>query len=148
MRNSATVAALLLLATALVGGCGEAEKQESGVVPAKSYEMRGVVRKISAPDVEERQIWIHHEAIPEFVDIRGNSAPMDAMTMPFHLTAAVDLSKVEVGDKVSFRLDVDWSASVPARIGHLENLPGETRFAFEESDTEPSSEEPSEHGDH
>lgn len=147
MSQSAASATLLLLVTALFGGCGDPGMPESDV-PPKSYEMRGMVRKISASEAEERQIWIHHEAIAEFVDIRGNAAPMDAMTMPFHLTEAVDLSEVEGGDKVSFRLDVDWSAGVPARIGHLEILPSETRLEFEEGDGESLPEEPAEHGDH
>ena len=146
-RTGAAVATVLVLVLALFGACGGAEAPESDV-PPRSYEMRGMVRQISAPDADERQIWIHHEAIPEFVDIRGNAAPMDAMTMPFHLTEAVDLSEVEVGDKVSFRLDVDWSAGVPARIGHLEILPSETRLGFEEGDGESLLEEPAEHVDH
>ncbi len=102
-----------------------------------------MVRQISPPEAEERQIWIHHEAIADFVDIRGNTVPMDAMTMPFHIAESVDLTQVEPGDKVSFRLDMDWSASVPARIGFLEVLPGETRLGFEENGTPVSAE----HGD-
>ena len=144
MSQPTSFATRLLLGIVLVVGCGGETTQQSDV-PPRSYEMRGMVRQISAPDVEERQIWIHHEAIPEFVDIRGNSAPMDAMTMPFHLSESVNLSEVEPGDRVAFRLDVDWSASVPARIGALELLPSETRLAFEDSDAEPSSEARTEH---
>jgi Cu/Ag efflux protein CusF len=143
MRRATAGAVLLLFAVVLVNGCGGAEKQEAAV-PPQSYAMRGMVRQISEPDVEERQIWIHHEAIDDFVDIRGDTVPMDAMTMPFHLAESVNLTGVEPGDKVSFRLDVDWSAGVPARIGHLEALPVETQLSFEESSTE----EPAEHGDH
>jgi Cu/Ag efflux protein CusF len=143
MSRATTGATLLLLAVAFLGGCGGTEKQEASV-PPKSYAMRGMVRQISEPDVEERQIWIHHEAIDDFVDIRGDTVPMDAMTMPFNLAESVDLTGVEPGDKVSFRLDVDWSAGVPARIGHLESLPVETQLSFEEKSTE----EPAEHGDH
>jgi len=127
----------------LINNCGGTEAPESDV-PPRSYEMRGMVRQISTPEAEERQIWIHHEAISEFVDIRGNSAPMDAMTMPFHLVESVDLAGIEPGSKVNFRLDVDWSASVPARISSLEILPVETQLSFEDSATE----EPAEHGDH
>lgn len=153
MNKTAATAIFLTLVIVVMGGCGGggAEPPESDV-PPRSYEMRGMVRQISPADAEERQIWIHHEAIPEFVDIRGNAAPMDAMTMPFHLTESVDLSAVEPGDKVSFRLDVDWGASVPARIGSLAVLEPDTPLAFEASDTEPASEEPAEdaaeHGDH
>ena len=143
MKKTAAAAIVLVLGIVLINSCGGTEAPESDV-PPKSYEMRGMVRQISTPDAAERQIWIHHEAIPEFVDIRGNTAPMDAMTMPFHLTEAVDLSEVEPGDKVSFRLDVDWSAGVPARIGNLELLEPDTPLAFEEAETEGSAE----HGDH
>jgi len=143
MSRATTATTVLLLAVALLGGCGGTEDQAADV-PARSYSMRGMVRQITEPGVEERQIWIHHEAIAEFVDIRGNSAPMDAMTMPFHLAESVDPTGIEPGDKVSFRLDVDWSASVPARIASLEILPVETQLSFEES----TAEEPAEHGDH
>jgi len=102
-----------------------------------------MVRQVSPPEAEEQQIWIHHEAIADFVYIRGNTVPMDAMTMPFHIAESVDLTQVEPGDRVSFRLDMDWSASVPARIGSLEVLPGETRLGFEGGGTPESAE----HGD-
>lgn len=143
MSRTTTAATVLLLAGASLGGCGGTEDQAADV-PARSYEMRGMVRQITEPGVEERQIWIHHEAIAEFVDIRGNSAPMDAMTMPFHLAESVDPTGIEPGDKVSFRLDVDWSADVPARIGQLEVLPVETPLSFEDL----ASGESAEHDDH
>lgn len=143
MTRATAGAALLFLVAAITGGCGTTAEEQS-TVPPKSYEMRGMVRRISDPDAEERQLWIHHEAISEFVDIRGNSAPMDAMTMPFHLVESVDLAGIEPGSKVSFRLDVDWSASVPARIASLEILPVETQLSFGEN----TAEEPAEHGDH
>ena len=107
MSGAPTGATLLLFAVAFIGGCGGTEKQEASV-PPKSYAMRGMVRQMSEPDVEERQIWIHHEAVDDFVDIRGDTVPMDAMTMPFHLAESVDLTGVDPGDKVGFRLDVDW----------------------------------------
>lgn len=143
MTRATAGAALLLLVATITGGCGKTAEEQS-TVPPKSYEMRGMVRRISDPGAEERQLWIHHEAISEFVDIRGNSAPMDAMTMPFHLLESIDLAGIEPGSKVSFLLDVDWSASVPARIASLEILPVETQLSFEES----TAEEPAEHGDH
>jgi hypothetical protein len=119
--NKTAVATVLVLGIVLINNCGGTEAPKSDV-PPRSYEMRGMVRQISTPDAEERQIWIHHEAIPEFVDIRGNTAPME----------------------VSFRLDVDWSAGVPARIASVELLPVETELGFEAS----TAEEPAEHGDH
>lgn len=143
MRRTITGATCIAVALTLVVGCGGSKEVQSDV-PPKSYEIQGMVRQISPADAEERQIWIHHEAIPDFVDIRGDTSPMDAMTMPFQLAESVDLSGVEPGDKVSFRLDVDWSASVPARIGSLEVLEPDTPLSFEERGTE----EPAEHGDH
>jgi Cu/Ag efflux protein CusF len=120
----------LLLAAGFLTACGSAE-DTGKVVPPRSYEIRGVVRQISEPQAEQRQIWIHHEAIADFVDIRGNTVPMNSMTMPFHLAEAVDLSPIEPGDKVRFRLDVDWSAGVPARIVQLEVLSADTQLSFE-----------------
>lgn len=147
MFQPTTLATYLILGALLTVGCDGETVQQSDV-PPRSYEMRGIVRQISASDAAQRQIWIHHEAIPEFLDIRGNSAPMEAMTMPFHLSESLVLPEVEPGDKVVFRLDVDWSASVPARIGALALLPSETRLAFEDSDAESPSETPAEHDGH
>lgn len=147
MKKTGAAATVLVLGIVLINSCGGTEAPESDV-PPRSYDMRGMVRRISDPGAEERQIWIHHEAISEFVDIRGNSAPMDAMTMPFHLVESIDLEGIEPGTKVSFRLDVDWNSGVPARIASVEILPSETRLEFEEGDGESLPEEPAEHGDH
>lgn len=142
MLRTASGVTCVALALVLLAACGGSKEIQSDV-PPKTYEVRGMVRQISPADAEERQIWIHHEAIPDFVDIRGETSPMDAMTMPFHLAASVDLSGIEPGDKVSFRLDVDWSASVPARIGSLRVIAPETPLSFEEG----GAAEPAEHGD-
>ena len=61
---------------------------------AKTYEVKGVVLEI-LPDGKSARI--RHEAIPGY---------MDAMTMPFRVLDAKDLSGVKPADIVTFRLNV------------------------------------------
>ncbi len=55
---------------------------------------------------------------------------MHSMTMEFTVDESVDLSTVAVGDKIAFRLEIDWSADAPARVIELEPLPPETELDF------------------
>jgi Cu/Ag efflux protein CusF len=123
------VRALVALALLLVGCGGTSE--DSSAPPATAYEVRGMVRRISADDADRRQIWIHHEPIDDFVGLHGQLAPMDAMTMPFEVAPDLDLTAFEPGDKVRFRLEVDWSATPPAYISSLQLLPPGTDLSFE-----------------
>ena len=90
------------------GGCSSREQEQV-------YEVRGVV---VAP-VEDGQIVINHEAIPDF---------MPAMTMPFYVDAAEspEVSRLQPGDEVSFKFRVGESSrafdfrvlrAAPAKVG-------------------------------
>jgi protein SCO1/2 len=90
---------------------------------AKTFAARGEIRDLE-PD--GRTIVIRHEAISNY---------MDAMTMPFHVKDAGQLSGLRVGDTISFRLHVteteSWIDSIRrdanvANTGDGKNLPAVT----------------------
>jgi protein SCO1/2 len=83
--------ALLLLAA----GCKpEKPAPVAETVPAKTYDVRGIVRGI-APDRHEATI--QHEAIPGF---------MGAMTMAFIVKATNELNGIAPNDEITFKLAV------------------------------------------
>ena len=121
-------ALLLALSTSLVacGGDGSPPGPDAAV-----YQSRGVVRRLPAEGAANPEIWLRHEAIPDFVDIEGNTVGMESMTMPFRLDPSVSLVGIETGEKVAFELAVDWDADLPVRITDLEELAPELSLDFE-----------------
>lgn len=117
----------LLLAVALAACAGGEGRPES---EAAVYTSRGVVRRLPTEGSTAPEIWIRHEAIPDFTDIEGQRVGMDSMTMPFRLDPGVSLEGLEAGDKVRFELSVDWEADLPARITDLEELAPEVELDF------------------
>jgi protein SCO1/2 len=75
-----------------VAACGRAPQANDAAV--RHYECRGVVRGF-APD--RSTVEIEHEAIPGW---------MPAMTMPFRPREAKEVSGLQRGDAVAFRIDV------------------------------------------
>jgi protein SCO1/2 len=64
------------------------------VSDVKEYKLKGEIRKI---EKESRQVTIHHQAIPGF---------MEAMTMPFHMEDASVLDDLRPGDEIEATLRV------------------------------------------
>ena len=73
------------------------------------YKARGIVREID-PGPPKR-ILIEHEAIAGFKDRDGHSATMPTMKMAFGLVAGIDASAFKVGDRITFRFNVDYQRS-------------------------------------
>ncbi len=101
---------------------GEAAIEESSL---HTYSVRGVVRHIGEDSVQVR-----HEEVPDFRDLDGEPVGMSAMTMDFALGPGVEVEAVNVGDKIEFRLNVDFEADTPAWIDQLEVLPDDTELQF------------------
>ena len=116
----------LTLIVACFWGCGESDIPEA---PADRYEVRGIVRQL--PKGSTQELYIHHEAIPTFVNIDGEIEPMGSMAMPFPVADANLPQDLKAGDKVTFQFEVSWNGSPPLRLIHLEKLPPETLLAFE-----------------
>jgi len=85
-----------LLFSALLGACFtlssySVQATESASSVAQQWQGQGVIRAIDA-----RSLVIQHEAIP--------ALKWPAMTMPFAVSADVDLSAIKPGDGVTFTL--------------------------------------------
>lgn len=113
------IAAAVLLALAGCAGC--AEREDRAVVSGRNYRLRGVV--VALPGAGDASLTLSHEALPDFVDSRGELVGMDAMTMPFPLGRDVALEGVEVGDQVECTLHVDWEAERPVEVTVVRELP-------------------------
>jgi Cu/Ag efflux protein CusF len=92
MRNSwIWKSALALQLIAALSACSRSEKQADN---QRRFEARGIVRGF-APD--RSTIEIEHETIPDF---------MPSMTMPFLAKDLSEISALQRGDAISFRLTV------------------------------------------
>jgi protein SCO1/2 len=90
----------IVVATGWLNGSQAAPSQPDGAeVPTRTFEVKGVVRKINAA---EKTVVIAHEAITNY---------MDAMTMPFKVKQSKDLANLESGDEILFRLRVTETES-------------------------------------
>ena len=83
--------ALAIGAALLIAGCG---KKESATTQTWHYEVRGLVRN-TPPG--HQAIEVEHEDIPGF---------MPSMTMPFIVRDAREIADIQMGDAISFRLNV------------------------------------------
>ena len=106
---------------------------ETDLPAPAEYQVRGLVRQVKPQSIGSTQLSIHHEAIPDFVGIRGDVEGMKSMTMPFTVAESVDLEGIGPGTKLQFRLTVDWTAPEPALITAIEVLPAETPLQLDGS---------------
>lgn len=105
--------AAVLVGLALAAGCRAQPPSPAGAV--QRYEVAGVVRAL--PDGRGATLLVHHEAIPGFLDERGERGQMPAMSMPLPLAPGVALPpELAAGDAIDFTLEIAWGESPPARI--------------------------------
>lgn len=126
---------LLAAGLALAAACGPSGPPAESSEPtagARSYEIRGVVRALPPAGAADPQLTIRHEAVPDLVDIAGRTTGMEAMTMKFRTADGVDLSGLQTGTKVTFRLDIDWDRSPPVLVTEIRVLPPETELTLGE----------------
>ena len=139
----AATTTLTLALTLLVSACGETPAADSEPT-VQSYTVRGIVRALPDPARQGTDLYVHHEAIPDFVNDRGESVGMDSMAMPFPVADPTVLDGVAVGDRVTMRFEVEWDGSPPLRVVALEPLPADTVLDFETPAPEPSEAPPAE----
>lgn len=127
------LAALTMLA-GLCSACSDRGERTESSPPTATYRVRGVVRQVSAPSASPARLWIHHEAIPDFVGFDGKVETMQVMTMPFAVAETVELSGIEVGARIAFDLRVDWSAPQPGLVTAIELLPPDAELSLQPGD--------------
>ncbi|MFH1573611.1 MAG: copper-binding protein [Acidobacteriota bacterium] len=135
MTKMLTVHLLGFLLTApavatIMAGCGPTigplEKGQPLAAPAgHRYTVRGEIYQLPDPASPGSSLMIRHEAIPDFVNQRGERVGMTAMTMAFDPAPGLSWPDLQVGDKVEFDLRVDWERS-RYEIVELRKLPPET----------------------
>jgi hypothetical protein len=122
----AAVAALFFLAAC------KGDQPVTPAAPARPpdlYTVRGEIVRLPAPGAERRELAVRHEPIPEFKDEAGAVVGMNAMVMPFRVAPEVPLDGLEKGDKIRFRVAMDWARNT-LRIESLEELPPETTLDY------------------
>ena len=117
--------ALLVVCLWACGGSDDSSESD----PSYHYSARGVVRQVPVPPGQE--LYIHHEEIPDFVNIDGEVQGMGSMAMPFPISETPLPPDLKAGDKVAFQFEVQWNGSPPMRLLSLEKLPPETVLSFE-----------------
>ncbi len=124
-------AVVAMLPFALLLGCGT-KAEPAKTMPDQRYEVRGEIVRLPEGGATSAEIWIRHEAIPDFATEEGKKIGMDSMTMPFALSPGLSLDGIAVGDKVAFTLEIRWAdRAAPARISRLIELPAETVLSLE-----------------
>lgn len=126
--NELRFACGLGLVALLAAACGP-RTPPAPVAPDGTYQVRGEVTRL--PAAGGREVYLRHEAIPEFRDEKGAAVGMDSMTMPFPAAAGVALDGLAVGDRVTFTFEVRWQASPALALTRWERLPAGTRLSFD-----------------
>ncbi|MGV6814204.1 MAG: copper-binding protein [Phycisphaerales bacterium] len=111
----------------------------------------GEIKEIPVAGDPSSSLKIHHMQIPDFktkdgtvnVNAQGISG-MRSMTMPFPLAQGVSIEGFEVGDKIKFTFEVDWSgqSTNPWQVTKIEKLPADTVIDFTNKVAEPDDEAP------
>lgn len=115
VRCIAITSVALLVA---VSACGKTNDS-----PPATYTVRGQIKAMPGAD---NTMYIHHEAIPSFVNRTGKAVGMMSMSMPFGVAKGIALDGLAAGDKVEFTFSVDWNADPPTQLTSVRKLPPET----------------------
>jgi Cu/Ag efflux protein CusF len=124
-----------LAACVLIGAaaCGP----RAPAAPDAIYTARGEITKI---DAATREVYVHHEALPEFRDEQGAVVGMESMSMPFTPGPGIDLGALTVGQRVEFEFGIRWRAAPRLELRRATPLPPGTRLAFDEAEPDGSPE--------
>ena len=119
-----TVATFVLVALVIATftGCNS-KAPTSHSASERTYSIRGIVEQLPGSEQGGVPFLLRHEAIPDFVNVYGEKAPMAAMTMPFAVADGVSLDGLTVGDAVAFELSVDWEKSPGMAVTAIAKLP-------------------------
>ncbi len=132
---------LVALLVACSGGGEEADSEPD------VYSVRGIVRQVPADPRPGGELFIHHEAIPDFRDEDGAVVGMDSMAMPFPVAEETELGSLAAGDRIRFSFEVRWKAGGnPLQLTSWEHLGEDVLLEFEQpsADSEETTSELSE----
>jgi Cu/Ag efflux protein CusF len=127
---------IAVVAFAVAAGCArQAAPPAAASAADAAYTVRAeIVRLPAAPGGE---LYLRHEAIPDFRDSQGETVGMASMTMPFGAPAELDLAGFAAGDRVEATFEVRWKADrMPLRVTRLARLPAGTALEFDPPPTD------------
>lgn len=129
LRSRTYLLLLVLLSVPFIAcGGGEVSEAEPDI-----YSARGIVRQLPAESRPGGELFIHHEAIPEFRDEDGEVVGMDSMAMPFPLASDTELGELAAGDRIRFSFEVRWQANGnPLQLTFWEPLGDDVLLDFEQ----------------
>lgn len=130
---SAVCCALLLLpllhaCATPPAGDAPATNGADGAGDVQVYEVRGQVTALPDPSDPLSNLRLRHEAVADFVGMDGEVVGMESMNMPFPVAEGLSLEGLEVGDPVTFTLEVDWDGDPAYRVTRIERLPEGTEL--------------------
>jgi hypothetical protein len=106
----------------LTAGCQRPQRGHNYVVRAQVEQ---------TPDAAGgHTLFLHHEAIDDWVSRDGKRDGMDSMAMPFPVAKTVPISELRAGDKVEVILHLDWQSDRPVEITGLRKLAPGLRLDF------------------
>ncbi|HVS04052.1 MAG TPA: copper-binding protein [Thermoanaerobaculia bacterium] len=124
--------AVVLLAVA-AAGCRAEPLPEQRPAPADAtYTVRGEVSQLPQPESPGHEIFVFHEAVPEFVSREGEEVGMDSMAMGFTVPRDLPLEGIERGDKVEMTFEIRWEAEPTLLVTEIHELPADTELRLGE----------------
>lgn len=124
---------LVLSLSACKGG-----KEPAASPHTRVYTVRGQVLQVPTAGRPGAEFFIRHEAIPDFIDEKGDTVGMESMAMPFTPAAGLSLDSIRPGDKIRFELSVDWPGN-RIEVSRISRLPAAARLDFEADSASPGS---------
>lgn len=111
--------------------------------PVRTYEVRGQVERLPDPERAGTDFVVHHEAIDDFLNQKGEVHGMHSMIMPFVLAEGVELPpELEPGDKVLISC-AQWLEPEFTFLAYkVETLPDDTELTFRRANPPGESDEP------
>lgn len=94
----------------------------------RAYTVRGELAQPPAPNATE--IYIHHEAMPDFVNAFGEKSGMKSMSMGFAVDS-VSIEGLAAGDKLEIAFVTDWDQKPALRLTKLTKLPPDTALVLD-----------------
>jgi Cu/Ag efflux protein CusF len=123
-RSSLACAALVALAALALSASACNKGAEA---PAATYTVQGELKSLPQPD-GDAVLYVHHEAIPEFVNRQGQKTGMASMSMPFGVPEGVSLEGLAPGDKVELTFAVHWDQNPATQVAAIRKLPADTQL--------------------
>ncbi len=120
LRSGAGLVLIVCLSAAL-GACHKKAPPTPALAPAdQTYSIRGVIDRLPAGKFAMQ---IHHEAIPAFINRRGETVGMPEMIMEFPSFApGVNTSDLKEGDAIEFTFEVRWNSDPRSLVTKVRKL--------------------------